>query len=557
MRLPHFYGVFIVYFSVMSTACHNFFLEPSGNPVEKIDLNLDDLDFKKAEDPNEVTSIRKLTRSEYQTVIIDLFNVDESALRSILDQLPREDSGFGFTNIQTMAHYSVQRLDSYHSIANDVAKLVFESPNFQNMYMKCEYDCRFDEELFISQIGSKLHRRPLDAELSSIYFRLYQQLAGEDKSKIIGVLAAMLQSPHFLFFTSNPDSLDGYDVVEKLALLLWRSAPDQALLTKAKGLDANNKEVIRALAESMIADDRALRGIQGFFTEWLSLDVLDGVIKDRNVLGSEINDDYFNDAKQEVLLLLEDIWKSGRDFKSFLDSDVAFVSPALASVYGIANNATDGFQKVDISANDKRFGFLSTAAFSSILSNGYVTTPTARGLYVMRKFLCEEVPPPPPGLGAFEVMLKDFAISPREKMAIHAADRACIGCHELMDPIGMGLENYNAVGRFRLDYTSTNSDINFGDKLIDVANSIKSNGTEKSFATPRELSQTIKDDSRLDSCFATHFYEYASGQVRNSDESDDGVERIKKVFRDSKGNLKSTFLEAALKIIEPKNSEKK
>ena len=470
---------------ILTCAC----LEPGSQSVQESKLDDTDLfqqDFTQSEDPNKLSKLRKLTRIEYSNALWDLFQIDVGTQTA---NFPREDSSFGFTQIQNLSHFTSHRMEVQLNVATSIAPLIYDKINPIEVYFKgcvTPPSCPKSLDNFLREIGPKFHKGPLSDESLHLYTKLYESIPGDQREKVTTVLTVMLQSPNFLF--SLPKDSPSFEMMEKLSLFLWKSVPDENLQTIAATLDPNDTQAVKALIRTMMEDPRALRGLKAFFTDWLALNILNGLNKDRNILGNEADEQYMKDAKEEVLLLLLDLWNEDQNFKTLFDAPYTYVSQGLAKVYNM-DDPGEGFRKVDLKDNPERFGFLSSAAFSAILSKGVFSSPSARGLYVMRKFLCEDVPPPPPGLGAFPEELRDMVLSPREKMARHAASEQCAGCHVLMDPIGMAFENYDAIGRFRNDYSALKSwKFDFGDDPIQVANSIDVQGQKITFESPKALS---------------------------------------------------------------------
>ncbi len=270
-------------------------------------------------------------------------------------------------------------------------------------------------------------------------------------------LMAILVSPKFLFRTEtqpqpdNPKSihpLDDFALASRLSYLLWLSIPDEELhdLAALGTLRANLRQQVRR----MLDDPKSARFFEDFTGQWL---------RTRNVLMTPISRVDGKIAtlrgamKRETDMLFEYISRNDRDLLELITANYTFTNEELARYYEIPAHKGEDFQRVDLPAGSKRGGILTHASFLVSTSNPNRTSPVKRGLFVLENLLGIEPPPPPPGVASLDDA-KANGVTPRtvrEQLALHRADKACAGCHAHFDPIGIALENYDLIARWRTE----------------------------------------------------------------------------------------------------------
>lgn len=305
-------------------------------------------------------------------------------------------------------------------------------------------------------------------------------------------IATCLASPRFLFrveIQPEPDNpkkivpLDEYALASRLSFFLWSSVPDDELLSLAynKKLRAN----LRQQVERMLKDLRSERLTENFVGQWLQArDVTTTPVSAATILGVENN---FEAAKQfdprlrkdmqeETYALFDFILRNGRPVEELISARYSFLNSRLAEFYGIKGVKGDELRPVDLTEHPERGGLLTQGTFLIVTSNPTRTSPVKRGLFVLDNLLGTPPPPPPPNVPELEAAKKSGGnANPtmREMMEIHRKDPDCRGCHARMDPIGLGLENFDALGRYRNTENgkpiSTAGDLITGERFSNVA----------------------------------------------------------------------------------------
>jgi len=282
-------------------------------------------------------------------------------------------------------------------------------------------------------------------------------MSGESFEGGVGLgLMAILTSPQFIFRTEvqpQPDDpqavhpLDEYALASRLSYLLWLSLPDAEL----SGL-ASRGELRRQLpgqVRRMLADPKSERFFEDFPGQWL---------RTRNVLMTPIiRDGTLNPVrsamKRETEMLFEHIAREDRDLLELLTADYTFVDAGLAQFYGLTHFAGAGFQKVSLPPESRRGGLLTHGSFLVSTSNPNRTSPVKRGVFLLENLLAIHPPPPPPSVPSLEDA-KVGGMAPKtgsEQLALHRANKSCAACHAHFDPLGIALENYDALGQWRTE----------------------------------------------------------------------------------------------------------
>ncbi|MBI3416990.1 MAG: DUF1592 domain-containing protein [Verrucomicrobia bacterium] len=363
----------------------------------------------------------------------------------------------------------------------------------------------------IGDFTRRAYRRPVEPVEVDRLMKLFEQAQHDGESfeqSIKLALEAVLVSPHFLFRgelqpePGNPDAIhpvNEFALASRLSYFLWSSLPDVELFTLAgqgrlrKNLDAQVKR--------MLKDSKASALVDNFAGQWLQLRNLKSMTPDSEIF-PEFDDELRAAMQRETELFFRHIMQTDRSVLEFLNADYSFANERLAQHYGIDGVKGDEFQRVNFKRKE-RGGLLTQASILTITSNPTRTSPVKRGKWVLENILGTPPPPPPPDVPE----LKDNKGGPltgtlRERMEQHRENPLCASCHERMDPIGFGFENFNAVGGWRaLDGTAP----------IDPAGKLVSG---QSFQGPTELKEILLRDKRNEfvRCLTEKMLTYALGR---------------------------------------------
>ena len=343
---------------------------------------------------------------------------------------------------------------------------------------------------------SRAFRRPLDHSTIDRLVEMVEEVdaqPGKDfQDGIKQAIATCLASPRFLFRVeiqpepNNPDKivpLDEYALAARMSFFLWGSVPDDELLSLA--FNTGLRENLHAQIDRMLADPRARRLTENFVGQWLQIrDVNSVPVVAKDILGLDSNREAAHvfdvrlrdDMRRETEMLFDFILREGRPAEELISARYTFLNERLAGFYGIKGVEGEEFQPVDLTPHPERGGVLTQGSVLLVTSNPTRTSPVKRGLFVLDNLLGTPAPPAPPDVPPLE----DAAGAAggekptmREMMEIHRKNPDCRGCHARMDPIGLALENFNALGQFRMKDqgkpVDASGELLTGEKFVNVA----------------------------------------------------------------------------------------
>jgi mono/diheme cytochrome c family protein len=339
-------------------------------------------------------------------------------------------------------------------------------------------------------------RRPVTPDEVNRLARYVNLAAKEGESYERGIqlaIEAALVSPNFLFHVeadpkplgaNDRRMLNDYELASRLSYFLWSSMPDDELFALAAQGKLHNPIVLAAQSRRMLRSPKAQAMADDFAAQWLQLRNLATVAPDTQRF-PDFNDKLRADMKTETELFFQEIMNKDRSVLDFLDGNFTYLDEALAKHYGIPGVEGDQFHRVTLTDN-RRGGVLTQASILTITSNPTRTSPVKRGKWVLEQVLGTPPPPPPPNVPQLADDKKGPLVGTlRQRMEQHRKNPICASCHTAMDPIGFGLENYDAVGKWRdLD----------GTYPIDPAGVLPGN---LAFKGPAELKVILKNKKKL------------------------------------------------------------
>jgi Protein of unknown function (DUF1592)/Protein of unknown function (DUF1588)/Protein of unknown function (DUF1587)/Protein of unknown function (DUF1595)/Protein of unknown function (DUF1585) len=405
---------------------------------------------------------------------------------------------------------------------------------------------------FVRSFGLRAFRRPLtDSE-----FRRYATLFSTEAAKtgeFLGgarvVVEAILQSPKFLFHAeSGPGGqLRDYEIASRLAYFLWDSMPDQRLFDAAASGELRTAEGLERVARSMLAHPLARQGAGEFFAQWLRFDRVLSSVKDRRRY-PEFTPELAAMMVQETRVLLDNlVWNDGNFMEAFT-AEYSFLNSDLASLYKVPAPSGE-FERVRFPDGTHRSGLLGQASFLSSNAGPVETSPTARGIFIREQLLCQHVPNPPPGVNTqVPEPTADRPLARRQRMQAHVENPACASCHRLMDPIGFGLENYDAVGRWRdrevIEFEGSGGPRGNPGRKVELP--IDSNGeiaglANSAFSEPRQIGRLLAQSHACQECVVKQLFRYAFGRMETAADRDT-IHRTFEAFRESGFRFKELLI---------------
>lgn len=331
----------------------------------------------------------------------------------------------------------------------------------------------------LTNLAAQAFRRPVsntDLEAPLQFYAEGRENGNFDAGIKNGMLA-ILTSPKFLYRSELvPEDvqagehfvLSDLELASRLAFFLWSSVPDAQLLDLAAREELSKPEVLDAEIDRMLADSRAIALTDNFAFQWLKLRALNEADPDDDSY-PKYDPGLRDDMIQEIRLFIGSIMQEDRSVVELLSADYSYLNERLALNYGIANIRGDQFRRVQLD-DEVRHGLLGKGAVLMVTSYANRTSPVLRGAYIMENLIGVEPASPPPNVEAFPETPEgaDIALTVRERLESHRANPSCAGCHDVMDPLGLALENFDGIGVWR------ERDSDAGNALIDASGQLAS-----------------------------------------------------------------------------------
>ncbi|MCB0667401.1 MAG: DUF1592 domain-containing protein [Saprospiraceae bacterium] len=481
--------------------------------------------------------MRRLSHREYQYTVKDLMGVDFETVHFF----PSEGSGGGgFDNQSGGLFVSPLTMERYYNAADSLVRQIRSNDKMWRNIVREEYTAglgrriinsivslfRPDEPVYwekpvsiakktIIPFASKAYRRFISQEeedklvdfFKQVYFSSWKDRDAFDEA-IAGVFKRILVSPNFLYRievnleNDEPYPINNFELATRISFLLWSSMPDERLLEVAYREDLHNPAILKREVLRMMEDPKFRRFSASFAPQWLGTEEM--------LYSSNIDREKFPELTtglrqamhEEVVGYFHEVFTEERNLLQLLDSDHAWLNEDLANHYGIEGVSGEEFRNVAI--NDRnRGGILGMGAVLTATSLPLRTSPVLRGQWVLEQVLGEPAPPPPADVPALEDAKKSDVseLDLRSLLELHRTDVACAGCHQKMDPIGLGLENYDAIGRWRENYDSIRID----------PSGVLPDG--RNFKSPADLKKILlADKKKFAKNFSRNMLSYALGR---------------------------------------------
>ncbi len=376
----------------------------------------------------------------------------------------------------------------------------------------------------LGRYGRLLYRRPLaDAELSAVV-AIAAEAARVNNSFAKGLetgLSRLLMSPNFIFrverSVADPLAPGGYRLEDhalasRISFLLWDSPPDEALLDAAARGELRVPAKLQLQVDRMLASPRYEQGVRSFFFDMFGYEQFRGLAKDQAIY-PKFNSELARDAQEQTLRTIVDLLVTNRgDYRDLFSTRKTFINRGLGALYKVPVSVAgvDGWAPYTFPADQPRGGILSLAGFLMLdPTHEGRSSPTIRGKTVRELLLCQPVPQPPPNVNFALVqdVTNPLYKTARQRLTVHQENPACAGCHALTDPIGLSLENYDAVGNFR---THEN------DAQIDATGTFEG----KPYTGLTGLSQRLRESPEVPACLVQRAFEYGVGRPAGGGDAD-------------------------------------
>jgi hypothetical protein len=467
--------------------------------------------------PNSVgepVAMRRLTEAQYRRAIADVFGSEIEVAGRFEPDNRRE----GLIAVgAALVTVTPSGFEQYESIANSIARQVVSEAH-RDRLIPCQPadpsepdpDCTMS---FLQKIGPRLMRRSLNPE--DIAPRVENagqaaRLLSDFYAGIEGVVTSLLVAPDFLFRIESTQAettggqslqLTSTTLASRLSYLLWNAGPDDLLLEAAdEGRLLDPKELAQEI-DRMIASPRFEAGARALFEDIFRFEEIDALGKDP-IRFPLYTARVAEEAREQTLQVVVDHLVTQRgDYRDLFTTRRSFMSRALGPVYGVPVRAETGWESVEFAEGDPRSGLLTHVSFNMLHAHPGRSSATLRGQFLRESLLCQTVPPAPADVdfGLFNADDNPDFKTARDRLAAHASGATCRNCHKLTDPIGLGLEVFDGIGRYR---TTENG------APIDASGDLDG----RAFGDPIELGEAMRDSELVSACLVENAYRYAVGR---------------------------------------------
>ncbi len=473
------------------------------DPVEPKIPSMDDCDTEDIFASQ--ASMRLMTRYEYDNTIRDLLGVEETFAK---DRFPPENAVSGFENNSDSHKVNPLLVREYLDAAEDISSRAINTQ--RPLLLPCESEDMACGRAMIDKLLPRAFRRPPTEAESDIFYTLFEDTLAEsdfnDAAK--RVIEAVIQSPQFLYKMELAEGMapgglvkvSSYQMANRLSYMIWASMPDSKLFEKAAADELATKEQVEAEVRRMMEDPKAQEGYWHFYRQWLHLDALETMTKDAELF-PEYNDQMIQDWRQSLYDYVKFIHTRQPNVEMMMSSNAVFMNSNLAEMYGETPRGDSAQYSM---SKEERAGLLTQPAVMALLSNANQGSPILRGIFVRERLLCQKLPPPPDDI-AIEPPDPDPNATTREVFKAHTEVEGCAGCHRLIDPIGLGFENYDGVGRFRT--VENGQDVDASGELLNLVDK----SLEGPFDGGVEVATRLSNATEVRDCIADHWITYALG----------------------------------------------
>jgi len=471
-------------------------------------------------DPGRVT-IRRLNRVEYGYSVLDLLGVKFP----VADHFPGDDTGYGFDTIGDVLTVPPTLMDKYFVAAARISeKILAEASDeptdrsgiYQRVFGPTEPPAERDQQLqaarqIVERLATRAYRQPVDEATVEKLLELTKPAfeAGQIpyEEMVCRAIEAILVSPRFIYraeFQPGPDDplsvhpLDEFSLASRLSYFLWSSLPDQHLLNLAA--EGKLRAELEDQVQRMLHDKKSNRLVENFVGQWLQTRDVATLHRSKE-LGKTLGNTRHS-LRYETEALFKHIMRGNRPVIELINANYSFLNEKLAKFYGIPDVEGDELRLVQFPLGSVRGGILTHASVLLVTSNPDRTSPVKRGQFILDNILGTPIPPAPSDIPDLEDSQEgDQQLGFRAQLERHRADPSCAVCHDRMDPLGLGLENFNAIGLWREEEQG---------QPIDASSQLASG---EKFADIRELREILSQKKRLFyRCLTKKLMTYALGR---------------------------------------------
>ncbi|WP_119393539.1 DUF1592 domain-containing protein [Salinibius halmophilus] len=422
-----------------------------------------------------------------------------------------------------------------------------ETPGSANVWAPIEGES-WDQcsDRFLSDWGTKVMRRPLTADETSLYKTKLLDAATANNNFDVAAnetLRAMLASPSFLYkseigeASGSTQRLTSWEIASQLSYLFWGTAPDSDLIALAESDQLQSASVRRQQASRLLNDPRADAHLGRFANMWLGTSVLPGINRDVELY------DTFSPAVGEAMAEsiathFAQAVRDGETLTSLLTDPVIYLNNTLSNFIGFGNVSSPDMQQVVVPSGQDYGGIVAHPGFMAAYAHNNETAPILRGVYVRQQLLCQQFATPPSDLDTRPLPPEDYTTS-RDKYGQMTSAPVCQTCHEDINGVGFGLEKYDAVGLIQTIEKATGNAVNSQGNFTDLSGMNPNSTTQALFSGGTEMAALIANEDSVNTCMATQYYRFAHGV---SDADPVATEQLASILRNG-GSLRDMLIE--------------
>lgn len=469
-------------------------------------------------------SMRRLTSRQYESTLRALFEAAEGI--EFLPSAELEVREFWLRSVNAgSANVTGSGMVRFEKNGRDVARFVLEEGRREAFVSCAPADAGAPDDactqLFIESLGPKVLRRGLregELEANLALARDAASIGGDFYVGLEAVLTTWLMSADFLFIQEQVGDeigegrgawLTPASLASRLSYFLWNQGPDDELLETVLDGSLADASVFEAQLERMLLDERRLEhGVRAFFGDLYGLEeIREGVQKDPLLFPAFSTTAAEDAAEQTLRTIVDHVVVKRADYRDLFTTRDTFLSRALGPIYGAPVPAE--WDPYTFPEDSPRLGILTHVSFLALHAHSNRSSPVKRGYVALKAVLCQEVGSPPADVSLDGDAPEQDGAAPtaRERLSIHVGDPSCASCHSLIDPLGLALENFDAVGKYRETENSV---------LIDPSGTLNS----VEFETVQEFSAALREDPRVTDCIVRKTYSHAVGRVVSETESE-------------------------------------
>ncbi len=487
--------------------------------------------------------LRRLTHTEYDKTVESLLGVTTKPARAF----PLEERAYNFDNNATVRSVSQILAEQYEAAATTMSTA--QVTNLTAL-LGCDPVAAGEDTCaaqFMDAFGLRAYRRPLNVAEKARLTAFYQasKTANGFANAIQMVVSAVLQAPQFLYrmetadtagapVAASPGLLEAgpYERASRLSYLLTQSMPDPELLAAAGRGELATKEQVAAQAQRLLGTAKARSNVVSFHSQWLDFGSMGQLTKD-TALFPNFTPMIAAAMRDEANAFVEHtVFDGAGDMAALLKSPQSYMNDALAGFYGATAPGSATTPAAVLLPAAQRSGLLTVAGLLAGHSNPTQGSPVVRGFFIRDSLLCQK-PPPPPQNANIMVPAFDPALTTRERFAAHSANPTCKTCHQLMDPIGLGFEHYDAVGMWRADEAG---------KPVDAKGELTMTDVDGPFDGAVELGQKLGASKVVTDCTTSQWFRFAYGRLESGEDSCT-LDQLKTAFTGSNGSVKDLLVQ--------------